>query len=72
MAAFIEYTRDTVIRRVTDAPVVGHPLRLRVRVPRYRSRALRVIEKCSPTIPFSLPAEDGPRPGGAPATSCVG
>jgi len=28
--------RDTVIRKVTDVPVVGHPLRLRVRVPRYR------------------------------------
>ena len=28
--------RDTVIRRVTDVPVVGHPLQLRVRVPRYR------------------------------------
>jgi transposase len=28
--------RDTVIRRVTDVPVVGHPLRLRVCVPRYR------------------------------------
>ena len=28
--------RDTVIRNVTDVPVVGHPLRLRVRVPRYR------------------------------------
>lgn len=28
--------RDTVVRRVTDVPVVGHPLRLRVRVPRYR------------------------------------
>lgn len=28
--------RDTVIRRLTDVPVVGHPLRLRVRVPRYR------------------------------------
>lgn len=27
--------RDTVIRRVTDVPVVGHPLRLRVRVPRF-------------------------------------
>ena len=31
--------RDTVIRRVTDVPVVGHPLRLRVRVPRYRCTA---------------------------------
>jgi transposase len=28
--------RDTVIRTVTDVPVVGYPLRLRVRVPRYR------------------------------------
>jgi transposase len=28
--------RDTVIRRVTDVPVVGHPLWLWVRVPRYR------------------------------------
>lgn len=28
--------RDTVVRRVTDVPVVGHPLRLQVRVPRYR------------------------------------
>ena len=31
--------RDTVIRRVTDVPVVGHPLRLHVRVPRYRCPA---------------------------------
>jgi transposase len=31
--------RDTVIRRVTDVPVVGHPLRLRVRVPRYSCTA---------------------------------
>jgi transposase len=28
--------RDTVARKVTDVPVVGHPLRLWVRVPRYR------------------------------------
>jgi transposase len=28
--------RDAVERRVTDVPVVGHPLELRVRVPRYR------------------------------------
>jgi hypothetical protein len=25
--------RDTVIRSVTDLPVVGHPLRVRIRVP---------------------------------------
>jgi transposase len=29
--------RDTVVRTVTDVPVVGHPLR--VRVPRYRCTA---------------------------------
>jgi transposase len=28
--------RDTVERRVTDVPVVGHPLQLRVRLPRFR------------------------------------
>lgn len=28
--------RDTVERRVTDVPVAGHPMQLRVRVPRYR------------------------------------
>ena len=28
--------RDMVERRLTDVPVVGHPLQLRVRVPRYR------------------------------------
>ena len=32
--------RDTVIRQVTDVPVVGHPLGLRVRVPRYRCGAI--------------------------------
>ncbi len=30
--------RDTVERRLSDVPVVGHPLELRVRVPRYRCR----------------------------------
>lgn len=28
--------RDSVERRVSDVPVVGHPMQLRVRVPRYR------------------------------------
>ena len=28
--------RDSVERRLSDLPVVGHPLQLRVRVPRYR------------------------------------
>ena len=30
--------RDAVERRLSDVPVVGHPLQLRVRVPRYRCR----------------------------------
>src|SRR5438128_1566509 len=30
--------RDSVERRVSDVPVVGHPLELRVRVPRYECR----------------------------------
>jgi transposase len=30
--------RDSTERRVTDVPVVGHPLELRVRVPRYECR----------------------------------
>jgi transposase len=30
--------RDRIERRLTDLPVVGHPLQLRVRVPRYRCR----------------------------------
>ena len=48
--------RDTVIRRVTDVPVVGHPLRLQVRVPRYRCGQYRpVTEKCSPTTPIAWP-----------------
>lgn len=31
--------RDSVVRKVTDVPVVGHPLRRRLRVPRYRCMA---------------------------------
>lgn len=37
--------RDTVIRRVTDVPVVGHPLRLQVRVPRYRCVAADCVRE---------------------------
>ena len=32
--------RDAVERRLTDLPVAGHPLQLRVRVPRYRCPAM--------------------------------
>lgn len=33
--------RDRVERRLTDLPVAGHPLQLRVRVPRYRCQQPR-------------------------------
>ena len=64
--------RDTVIRRVTDVPVVGHPLRLRVRVPRYRCGAVSVAGKCSSTTLPGSHVRAGRRRGDAPATSCAG
>ena len=57
--------RDTVIRRVTDVPVVGHPLRLRVRVPRYRCVTPIVAEKCRPQHRSAGTAWIGPRATGA-------
>jgi transposase len=63
--------RDTVIRKVTDVQAVGHPLRLRVRVPRYRCPAADVRGKCSPTTPPSSHARAHRPPAGAPATSCT-
>jgi len=64
--------RDTVIRRVTDVPVVGHPLRLWVRVPRYRC----VVAGCEREV-FAhntdrLARRGWSTTGGAPATSCAG
>jgi transposase len=64
--------RDTVIRRITDIPVVGHPLRLQVRIPATDAWRLTVTEKCSPTTPIVwLAAARRPR-GAVPATSAVG
>lgn len=39
--------RATVIRTVTDVPVLEQPLRLRVRVPRYRCRAVEGAREVS-------------------------
>jgi transposase len=64
--------RDTAIRSVTDVPVVGHPLRLRVRVPRYRCVTWPVSGKCSPTTPIGSPGAAGRPRGGVPATSAAG
>jgi hypothetical protein len=60
------------VRKVTDVPVVGHPLRLRVRVRATGVSMTVAIGKCSPTTPPSWPARAGRRHGGAPAISCAG
>ena len=63
---------DTVIRRVTDVPVVGHPLRLRVRVPRYRCPTTECKREVF-THNTSRLARPGCRPPvDVPATSCAG
>jgi transposase len=63
--------RDAVERRVTDVPVVGHPLELRVRVPRYRCVHDAAPVRSSPTTPAGSPAL-APRPrGGARRSSCA-
>lgn len=64
--------RDTVIRRVTDVPVVGHPLRLQVRVPRYRCVTASCEREVFAHNTVALPGGDGPPPGAAPATSVAG
>ena len=58
--------RDTVIRRVTDVPVVGHPLRLRVRVPRYRC----TISDCSREV-FNHNTSRLARPGWSTTRRCA-
>ena len=55
-----------MIRPVTDVPVVGHPLRLRVRVPRYRCATTTASGKCSPTTPLELA-----RPGWSTTRRCA-
>jgi transposase len=58
--------RDTVIRRVTDVPVVGHPLRLSVRVPRYRCTA----SDCSREV-FAHNTSRLARPGWSTTRRCA-
>ena len=58
--------RDTVIRRVTDVPVVGHPLRLRVRVPRYRC----VTADCEREV-FAHNTDRLARPGWSTTRRCA-
>ena len=64
--------RDTVIRRVTDVPVVGHPLRLQVRVPRYRCVNTACEREVFAHNTLGWPGRAHRPPAGVPATSCAG
>jgi transposase len=58
--------RDSVERRVSDVPVVGHPLQLRVRVPRYRC----VHDGCAREI-FAHDSSRLARPGSSTTRRCA-
>ncbi|WP_300019123.1 ISL3 family transposase [Pseudonocardia sp.] len=58
--------RDSVERRVSDVPVVGHPLQLRVRLPRYRC----VHDGCAREI-FAHDSSRLARPGASTTRRCA-
>src|SRR4051795_5045968 len=58
--------RDSVERRVTDVPVVGHPLELRVRLPRYRC----VHDGCDREV-FAHDSSRLARPGASTTRRCA-
>ena len=58
--------RDSVERRVSDVPVVGHPLSLRVRLPRYRC----VHDGC-PREVFAHDSSRLARPGWSTTRRCA-
>jgi transposase len=59
--------RDSVERRVSDVPVVGHPLELRVRLPRYRC----VHDGCDREV-FAHDSIRLARPGWSTTRRCAG
>src|SRR4051812_5186675 len=59
--------RDVVERRVTDVPVVGHPLVLRARLPRYRC----VDDGCDREV-FAHDSSRLARPGWSTTRRCAG
>ena len=59
--------RDSIERRVSDVPVVGHPLQLRVRVPRYRCRH----NGCAREV-FVADTSRLARPGSTTTRRCAG
>lgn len=58
--------RDTIVRTVTDLPVAGHPLQLRVRVPRYRCESA----SCDREV-FRHNTNRLARPGGSTTRRCA-
>jgi len=58
--------RDSVERRVSDVPVVGHPLELRVRLPRYRC----VHDGCDREV-FAHDSSRLARPGASTTRRCA-
>ncbi|MGV9736826.1 transposase [Rhodococcus aetherivorans] len=58
--------RDTIVRTVTDLPVAGHPLQLRVRVPRYRCENA----SCEREV-FRHNTDRLARPGGSTTRRCA-
>ncbi len=58
--------RDTIERRLTDLPVAGHPLQLRVRAPRYRCPAAA----CERVV-FSRDTSGLARPGASTTRRCA-
>ena len=64
--------RDTVIRPLTDLPVAGYPLVLRVAVPRYRCARQRVGGRCSIRISASWRPRERRRRGAVPGMCCGG
>ena len=59
--------RDSIERRVSDVPVVGHPLQLRVRVPRYRCRHNGCVREV-----FVADTNRLARPGSTTTRRCAG
>ncbi|MEE2031266.1 hypothetical protein [Rhodococcus chondri] len=47
--------RDTIVRSVTDLPVAGHPLQLRVRIPAIDGRTSEAHSICHGVSEYRLP-----------------
>ena len=64
--------RDTIVRTVTDLPLAGPPLQLRVRASRYRCENVSCDREGSGTTPLDSHVPVCRPPADAPGTSCAG